>query len=103
MFRMGMMSRSAKMNEITPPKLIPPFHSTAASGTFPTEQMKLSSEITGPTSGPHTPASVGLRVKKKVCQKESGTQAASAPAISRPRPMSVARDQRLDNSRQDEA
>src|SRR5712691_11448568 len=30
MTRIGMMIRSAKMNEITPPKLIPPFHKTAA-------------------------------------------------------------------------
>lgn len=29
------MIRSAKMNATTPPKLIPPFHSTAASGTLP--------------------------------------------------------------------
>ena len=36
------MIRSAKMNAITPPKLMPPFHSTAASGTFPIEQTKLS-------------------------------------------------------------
>ena len=46
------MMRSAKMNEITPPKLIPPFQSTAARGTLPTEQTKLSIEMSGPTSGP---------------------------------------------------
>ena len=32
------MIRSAKMNATTPPKLIPPFQSTTASGTLPTEQ-----------------------------------------------------------------
>src|ERR1039458_3858450 len=37
----GMAMRSAKMNEITPPKLIPPDHSAAASGTFPMEQNQL--------------------------------------------------------------
>jgi len=36
------MMRSAKMNDTTPPKLIPPFHSTAANGTFPIEHTKLS-------------------------------------------------------------
>ena len=35
------MIRSAKMNASTPPKLMPPFHSTAASGTLPIEQTKL--------------------------------------------------------------
>src|SRR5438270_773601 len=44
----GRIIRSANINEITPPKLIPPFHSTAARGTFPIEQTKLSIEITGP-------------------------------------------------------
>jgi len=34
----------------TPPKLIPPFHSTAASGTLPIEQTKLMIA----TSGPHS-------------------------------------------------
>ena len=37
------------MNAITPAKLIPPDHSTAASGTLPTEQTKLSTAISGPT------------------------------------------------------
>ena len=32
------MIRSAKMKATTPPKLIPPFHSTTASGTLPIEQ-----------------------------------------------------------------
>ena len=35
------MIRSAKMNDTTPPKLMPPFQSTAASGTLPIEQTKL--------------------------------------------------------------
>ena len=48
------MIRSAKMNAITPPKLIPPFQSTAASGTFPIEQTKLAIDTTGPMSGPQT-------------------------------------------------
>ena len=35
------MIRSAKMKASTPPKLMPPFQSTAASGTLPIEQTKL--------------------------------------------------------------
>ncbi len=42
------MIRSAKMNAITPPKLIPPFHNTAASGTLPIEQTKLITAMSGP-------------------------------------------------------
>src|SRR5213080_2539022 len=34
MFRTGRMIRSAKMKLTTPPKLMPPFHSAAASGTL---------------------------------------------------------------------
>ena len=78
------MIRSAKMNATTPPKLIPPFHSTTASGTFPIEQTKEMIATTGPMSGPQTFAASGWPVKKNVCQKLSGTQAAIAPATSRP-------------------
>ena len=46
------------MNASTPPKLIPPFHSTAASGTFPTEQTKLSIATSGPITGPQNFAAV---------------------------------------------
>jgi hypothetical protein len=35
------------------------FQSTAASGTFPIEQTKLTTETIGPTSGPQTMASCG--------------------------------------------
>src|SRR5438132_543572 len=52
MLRIGKISRSAKMKLITPPKLIPPFHSTAASGTFPTEHTNDAIETRGPTTGP---------------------------------------------------
>ena len=79
-----MMIRSAKMNATTPPKLIPPFHSTAASGTLPMEQTKLSTEMTGPISGPHSLAASGWPVRNRCCQNESGTQAPTAPAISSP-------------------
>jgi hypothetical protein len=86
---MGSTITSAKMKLTTPPKVMPPRHSTAASGTFPTEQTKLSMATNGPTSGPSIAASVGLSTRKNAHQKESGTHAASAPAISRPPTMSV--------------
>ena len=82
------MSRSAKMKLMTPPKLMPPFHSTAASGTLPIEQTKLSTETTGPTRGPQTFDQNGWSVRNRCCQKLSGTQAATAPAISSPMTMS---------------
>ena len=37
------------MKAITPAKLIPPDHNTAANGTFPTEQTKLRIAMIGPT------------------------------------------------------
>jgi hypothetical protein len=78
------MIRSAKMNAATPPKLIPPFHSTTASGTLPIEQTNDRIATTGPISGPHSFAARGCPVKKNACQNESGTQAAIAPATSSP-------------------
>ena len=48
-----MMTRSAKKKLTPPPKLIPPFHSTAASGTLPIEQTKLKTDTTGPISPFH--------------------------------------------------
>src|SRR5512132_351300 len=77
------------MNEMAPPKLIPPFHRTAARGTFPIEQTNESIATIGPTSGPQSFAISGWSTKKNACQNDSGTQAASAPAISSPITMSV--------------
>ena len=84
-----MMIRSAKMKEMTPPKLIPPFHSTAASGTLPIEQTKLTTATSGPTTGPQTFDSSGWPSKKKERRNDPGTQAANAPAMSRPPTMSL--------------
>src|SRR5436309_11618217 len=81
MSRIGRINRSAKTNEMTPPKLMPPFHNTAASGTLPMEQTKLITATSGPISGPQILASVGWSTKKKSCQNASGTHAAKAPAI----------------------
>src|SRR5690348_8130781 len=88
MFRIGRMIRSAKIKATTPPKLMPPFHSTAASGMLPTEQTKEITAASGPISGPHSVARIGWSARKKDCQNVLGTQAASAPAIKRPPTMS---------------
>src|SRR6058998_590304 len=88
MSRIGSTIRSAKMNASTPPKLMPPFQRTAASGTLPTEQTKLITATSGPTSGPQNLANVSWLENKKDSQNEFGTQAASAPAIRRPPTMS---------------
>src|ERR1700753_3209064 len=69
MFKIGMINRSAKMNATTPPKLMPPFHSTAANGTLPIEQTKDAIATIGPTIGPHTTAHARLVGKKEVLPK----------------------------------
>src|SRR5258708_33836624 len=86
---MGKVIRSAKMKLTTPPKLIPPFHNTAANGTLPTEQTKLIMATNGPTSGPSIFAMVGLLEKKNAFQNELGTHAANAPAMSSPSTIST--------------
>src|SRR5258708_14515352 len=45
------MIRSAKMNAIASPKLMPPFQRTAASGIFPTEHTNEITATNGPTIG----------------------------------------------------
>jgi hypothetical protein len=57
------------MKAITPPKLMPPFQSTAASGTFPIEQTKEMTATNGPTSGPQNLANVSWPEKKNDSQK----------------------------------
>ena len=66
------MIRSPKMKAITPPKLIPPFQSTAASGTFPTEQTKLIIATSGPITGPQNFAAVGWSTRKSVLPPRVG-------------------------------
>src|SRR5207248_2618791 len=46
----GSAIRSAKMKLMTPPKLMPPFHSAAAIGTLPIEHTKLITAMNGPTT-----------------------------------------------------
>ena len=66
------MIRSAKMNATTPPKLIPPFHSTTASGTLPIEQTNERIATTGPISGPHSFAASGWPAKKNALPERVG-------------------------------
>src|SRR5215472_2686753 len=72
------------MNAITPPKLIPPFQSTAASGMLPTEQTNEMNATIGPTIGPQNVVATGCETRKNSFQKSLGTQAVRAPAISKP-------------------
>src|SRR5215813_1144565 len=88
MSMIGNTIRSAKIKAITPPKLMPPFQSTAASGMFPTEQTNERTETIGPTTGPHNVAATGCEVKKKLFQKSGGTHALIAPASKSPPAMS---------------
>ena len=84
------MIRSAKMNAITPPKLMPPFHSTAASGTFPTEHTNDSTATSGPTSGPQNFASDRMPGQKEslpeVSRHPGREHARRSPAASDVRP-----------------
>src|SRR4051812_11503734 len=52
MSRIGGVIRSANTKAITPPKLMPPFQRTAASGALPTGQTKLSKATSGPITAP---------------------------------------------------
>src|SRR2546427_11707439 len=72
-----------------PQNLIPPLQRTAANGTLPIEQTKLTIATNGPTRGPTIFAIVGLLEKKNAFQNESGTQAANAPAMSSPSAIST--------------
>ena len=62
------MIKSAKMNATTPPKLMPPFQSTTASGTLPTEQTNDKIATAGPMIGPHSLAASGWPAKKNARQ-----------------------------------
>jgi hypothetical protein len=56
------------MNAITPPKLMPPFQSTAASGMYPTEYTNEITATSGPMIGPHSLATSGWSTRKNDCQ-----------------------------------
>ena len=80
----GRTIRSAKMNAITPPKLIPPDQSTAASGTFPTEQTKERTAISGPTITFSTAATGPEASDRKSVLKKSFPSRPTNPARRKP-------------------
>src|ERR1700749_4463718 len=91
----GSTGRSANRNATTPAKLIPPDHSTAASGTLPIEQTKLSTAMIGPTTtfsaslGPAGGGSTNRPLKKAL------PSSPMKPAITKP---SVISFQSIDQS-----
>src|ERR1700745_1543328 len=85
MMMIGMTIRSAYINEITPPKLMPCDHSRLASGMFPTEQTKEIMAMIGPTSA----FSINRTTGGPVCRNNPshqlcGTSVAKNPAIKKP-------------------
>src|SRR5437660_10103802 len=72
------------MKAITPPKLMPPFQSTAASGMLPTEQTNEITATIGPRIGPQNDATTGCETRKNSIQKCFGTKAANEHEMSRP-------------------
>lgn len=58
------MVRSAKMKLATPPKLMPPFHNTAASGMLPIVQTNAAS---GPISGQDRTSAAPARERRGTC------------------------------------
>src|SRR5258707_15758648 len=89
MLRIGSRIRSENRKATTPRKLIPPPHRTAARGTLPTEQTKEITATIGPINGPTTLDQTGSCDRNRLVQNADGTQAASAPAISRPPTISI--------------
>ena len=74
MSTIGTTIRSAKRKEMTPAKPMPPDQSTAARGTFPTEQTKLSTAIRGPTKAfSMSLRAAGASVMKRARKKLSGS------------------------------
>ena len=78
------MIRSAKMNATTPPKLMPALPQHHGQRHVADRADERHDRHHGPMIGPHTLAASGCPAKKNACQNESGTQAAIAPAASRP-------------------
>jgi len=81
------MIRSAKMKAIAPPKLMPPISTALRPAEYSRPSIRTRDH--GPTSGPNDGvptnlASNGWSMDEETdCQNSAGTQAASAPEISR--------------------
>ena len=63
------MIRSANTKDTTPPKLMPPDQSAAASGTLPTEQTKLMMARNGPRTTFSSEEENPWPVRNNDCQK----------------------------------
>ena len=68
------------MKLITPPKLIPPCQSAAASGTFPIEQTQAMSAMNGPTTTFCSDVQKPCPGTKTSFQTVTGTSTARKPA-----------------------
>jgi hypothetical protein len=69
---------------MTPPKLMPPFHSAAARGTLPTEQTKLMNARTGPTMTFSIADHIPCPVRNRAFQTPVGTATEANPATTKP-------------------
>ena len=72
------------MNATTPPKLMPSFHSAAASGTLPIEQTKLMIATNGPTIAFSIIVSEPWPCRNTAFQKPAGTARRAKPAATKP-------------------
>src|SRR6266487_4017953 len=68
------------MKLITPPKLVPPCHSAAASGDVAMKQTKLIRAMNGPTTAFSRSVQMPWPWTKKACQNAFGTSVARNPA-----------------------
>src|SRR5205814_84664 len=85
MMMIGMTIRSAQINEITPPKLMPCDQSRLASGMFPTEQTNEIMAMTGPTSAFSIKRTTGGPLfRNKASHQPCGISVARNPAIKNP-------------------
>src|SRR3954454_17634110 len=80
----GSVIRSAKTNETTPPKLMPPDQSAAASGTLPMEQTKLMTARNGPSTTFSSDDQKPCPVTNRDRQNDVGTATSAKPAMTKP-------------------
>src|SRR3954469_23167853 len=80
----GNVMRSANTKAITPPKLMPPDHRAAASGTLPIEQTKLMTARKGPSSTFSSDDQNPCPVANNERHHDMGTSASAKPATTKP-------------------
>src|SRR4051812_37093515 len=69
---------------MVPPKVMPPVHSAAASGTLPIEQTKLTIARNGPRTTFSTVDQNPCPVRNSDRQNDTGTAASAKPATTKP-------------------